>query len=53
MDKFDCEMIENNKCLGCTGLCEKDWLGKYYCNIYKKLKKEKSYDYKNTFIGKK
>lgn len=47
MDKFDCEMIENNKCLGCVGLYEKDWLGKYQCKQYLELKRKMRYDYKN------
>lgn len=52
-EKFDCEMFRNNRCLGCVGLGEKDWCGKYYCKTYNRLKKEKIYDYKNTIIGKK
>ena len=32
-----CEMVEKNLCLGCVGLAEKDWAGKYKCPIYKQL----------------
>lgn len=37
MSKFDCEMFKKNKCLGCVGLGEKNWAGKYQCEEYKKL----------------
>ena len=52
MDKYNCEMVLNNKCLGCVGLAQKDWVGKYKCELYQKLKKETKNDYKNSFIGK-
>ncbi len=39
----NCEMIEYNLCLGCTGLAEKDWIGKYKCKEYNKLKDSKEY----------
>lgn len=52
MSKFECEMVLNNKCLGCTGLAEKDWQGKYKCEQYQKLKRKQNYDYKNSIIGK-
>ena len=38
-NKYDCELIHFNLCLGCTGLAEKDWVGKYQCEHYKKWKK--------------
>ena len=33
-----CEMVEKNLCAGCTGLAEKDWVGKFKCPIYHELK---------------
>lgn len=39
----NCEMIEKNLCLGCVGLAEKDWVGKYNCPIYKQLVMEEKY----------
>ena len=38
-----CEMVEKNLCLGCVGLSEKDWVGKYNCPIYKQLVMEEKY----------
>ena len=37
--KQSCEMVEKNLCLGCVGLAEEDWQGKYKCNYYKELKR--------------
>ena len=51
MNKYECEMVLNNKCLGCVGLYERDWVGKYKCTIYQELKKGKINDNKNSFIG--
>lgn len=51
MVKYMCEMVLNNRCLGCVGLGEKDWVGKYNCSIYKKLKGKKSDDNKNSVIS--
>lgn len=53
MEKYKCEMVLNNKCLGCVGLYEKDWIGKYKCTTYQELKRKINYDNKNSFIGKK
>lgn len=39
----NCEMIELNLCLGCTGLAEKDWQGKYKCKYYQQLKQSEEY----------
>lgn len=33
-----CEMVEKELCLGCVGLVERDWRGKYYCKEYKRLR---------------
>lgn len=38
-----CEMVYRNLCLGCVGLGEKDWAGKYNCPIYNQIKKEIKY----------
>ena len=49
-----CEMVSLNLCTGCVGLGEKDWIGKYQCAYYKKIKEKykngKAYDYKSAFI---
>lgn len=37
--KNDCEVLKAGKCLGCVGLAEKDWIGKYQCEEYKKWRK--------------
>lgn len=45
-----CEMIEKGLCLGCTGLAEKDWVGKYKCSNYYMLKSmEKQKKGKNKY----
>lgn len=51
-----CEMVEKGLCLGCTGLAEKDWAGKYKCSHYYLLKsmennskKEKKYVHQLRF----
>ena len=44
----NCEMVFKNRCLGCQGLSEADWLGKEYCGTYKELK----YGNKDTIISK-
>ena len=31
-----CKMIKDNKCLGCQGLSEYDWIGSEQCDIYKR-----------------
>jgi hypothetical protein len=35
----DCELISKNLCTGCTGLGEKDWIGKEKCSTYQKYSK--------------
>lgn len=50
MDKYNCEMVFNNMCLGCVGLAEKDWAGKYQCKHYQELKRKMKSDYKNSFV---
>ena len=49
MSKYICEMVFNNMCLGCAGLGERDWVGKYQCKHYKELKRKMIDDYKNSF----
>lgn len=39
-NKYFCEVMINGLCLGCTGLFEKDWVGKYQCEQYKKIKEK-------------
>lgn len=41
MNKNNCEMVEKGLCLGCVGLAEKDWQGKYKCKYYQELKRKK------------
>ena len=52
----DCEMVEKGLCLGCVGLAEDDWCGKYKCSQYyllksmeKNTKKEMKYGNKIAF----
>lgn len=40
---YDCEMVKYNLCLGCTGLAESDWQGKYKCKYYQQLKQSEEY----------
>lgn len=37
----DCEMVEKNLCLGCVGLAENNWSGKYKCKNYQQLRQKK------------
>lgn len=39
-----CEMVAKGLCLGCTGLAEKDWAGKYSCSVYKEIKRRSNKD---------
>ena len=36
--KYICEVMQKGLCLGCVGIAEKDWVGKYQCEFYKKNK---------------
>ena len=39
-----CEMVQKNLCLGCTGLAEDDWIGKEQCKEYQRLSKMSDLD---------
>lgn len=43
MQKNDCEMVAKGLCLGCTGLVEYNWVGKYKCKIYNELRNSSKY----------
>lgn len=53
MDKYNCEMLSNNLCLGCVGLYERDFIGKYKCKNYQELKRKLRDDNKNPIVSKK
>lgn len=38
--KYICEIMLKGLCLGCTGLVERDWIGKYQCEFYKKKRSD-------------
>lgn len=44
----DCEMFRMNLCLGCVGLAEKDWAGKYCCTTYNAMRKKVKNGYRYT-----
>jgi len=37
----NCELVNLNLCTGCTGLAEKDWIGKEKCSYYQKYWRNK------------
>lgn len=39
-NKYICEVMLKGLCLGCIGLAEKDWVGKYQCEHYNKMKSQ-------------
>lgn len=47
----ECEMIQKNLCLGCTGLAEDDWIGKEQCKTYQELSKISGLDMCKKIIG--